>query len=113
MPELRTVQESGRKDMTYDLDNGEVVHYVLLTTAVTGDDVDRISAAPEEENAAITWEMLAKCISEWDITENGVTMPISVESFKQLPFSFSTKLIDQVMEILNPPEKSGGSFGNG
>lgn len=113
MPELRSVQKSGRQDMIYPLDNGEDIHYVLLTTAITGDDVDRISAADESENAAITWEMLVKCIAEWDITEDGVTMPISVESFKMLPFAFSTRLMEQVMEVLNPPEKSGGSFGSG
>jgi len=113
MPELKAVQESGRKDMKYPLSNGEVVNYVLLTTAITGDDVDRIAAADEKDNAALTWEILAKCIVEWDITENGTPMPITVESFKQLPFSFSTELMDQVMEILNPPQRSGGSFASG
>jgi hypothetical protein len=106
------MREAGTKTVIYELDGGEKVHLEVAHNLITGEDMEAVSEAPDEDQVSALFSLLATAIISWDITQDGEPLPITVETFRRLPFKFSTTIMEKITNALNPPKRSGGSFGS-
>jgi hypothetical protein len=112
MPELASMREAGTKTVIYELDGGEKVHLEVAHNLITGEDMESLNETPDEEQVTALFNLLSRAIISWDITKDGEALPITVETFRQLPFKFSTTIMEKITNALNPPKRNSGSFGN-
>lgn len=106
-----------RKDLFVPLtEDGQGVHLVYNPKAYTLDVEDRLNDLQnrmlQSEAFAITLETM---VVEWDITNEGAPVPITVEGIKQakLPVVIMGEILAAIRKDTNPTATEGKASGDG
>lgn len=110
MPDLGTLLSKTRK-VDVGLGEGEPLHVEYCPGAMTGLCIAMSDAVGAFDG---TYAFLVDVLTNWDITDGGVPLPISDETLRRLPWQVANAIKTAILEDTRPNARraasSGGSF---
>ncbi len=93
------------KELTVDFGEGEVLHLTYYPNEVKLEDI----LEPESKTVREAAEELTRTVVAWDLEEDGVPVPITVEALSSLPIQFFLTVQRAIAEDLRPGETTGSN----
>lgn len=92
----------------------DTVNFSFTRNAITGDDIATVDdEASQAQQVLAMSDVLAKAVTEWDTTVDGVVLPITPENLRKVSLTVLNQMLEVILSDANPQNESerNSSFG--